>query len=216
MLEINKADFVNALKSLATMMPKKDVRYYLNGMYFEFNSDHLNMVTTNGHGLIVARLDLFMPEELIGKSLTVSVDAMETIMRGLKPARKRSNEEAVEAVVISMVGVGSDWTLTDSGVTYQLTELDGRFPDWKRVAYSVTEATEEIGVMTGYLNEVHKAFHHLRGASVNSKGKVEFHSYQTVSMRFSGASGVIHVKPGTLYSVKHLKSVELWLMPARV
>lgn len=205
MLEINKADFVNALKSLATMMPKKDIRYYLNGMYFEFNSDHLNMVTTNGHGLIVARLALFMPEELIGKSLTVSVEAMETIMRGLKPARKRSDEEAVEAVVISMVGVGSDWTLTDSGVTYQLTELDGKFPDWKRVAYSVTEATEEIGVTTMYLNEVHKAFHHLRDVP-----------YQTVSMRFSGASGVIHVKPGTLYSVKHLKSVELWLMPARV
>jgi DNA polymerase-3 subunit beta len=117
----------SVLKAALTHAAKDDVRYYLEGVFFDMTSGHV--VATDGHRMFVARLaaDTWRP----GASFIV-------------PA-------AIIKVAVSSAGRKQDMirvaaTVTDSGGSVMLDKIggeliDGRFPDWRRVVPAHTDGT---------------------------------------------------------------------------
>lgn len=113
---------------------QKDVRYYLNGVYIEPETGVL--VTTDGHVLLAHRTDASVPDvapfvipgDLLAnvvKSRCASVRI--SIGGGCGDPDKRDRSIALEC------GIGSGDDFVPTGATFTAKEIDGLFPEWRRV-----------------------------------------------------------------------------------
>lgn len=105
-------------------MAQQDVRYYLNGMLWELNDQHLRVVATDGHRLAMCTL----PEKV---SVSGEGDIQVILPRKgvLELARLLMDDEADIAIVIGsnhIRAMTEDFTFTSKLV-------DGKFPDYQRV-----------------------------------------------------------------------------------
>jgi len=105
-------------------MAQQDVRYYLNGMLWELNSEQLRVVATDGHRLAMCTL----PEKV---KVNGEGDTQVILPRKgvLELARLLMDEEAEIAIVIGsnhIRAMTEDFTFTSKLV-------DGKFPDYQRV-----------------------------------------------------------------------------------
>lgn len=118
---------------LAAAIPcasRKDIRYYLNSVYLEVAaSGCLHIVSTDGHKLFIGRIDA--PEwtedvKLSPWNLTIPIDVV--------ISATKSKDKA-----LSLKQVNNEWfSLGDQ----LFKPVDGKFPDWRRVAKLVEgEAT---------------------------------------------------------------------------
>ena len=104
---------VNVLKAMSLLASKKDVRYYLNGVCVESNSQHTRIVATDGHILGVYQttetahddkaFSIIIPNEIIAK-----LDKKDNFLS--------TNEH-------------DNWVI--DGIAF--TPIDGKFPDYQRV-----------------------------------------------------------------------------------
>lgn len=111
------------IKALLTAAPKKDMRYYLNGICVDASKDTVVLVATDGHMML---------------SFPVSADAIEDRINGqfiidrvdldaIKPAKAGKH-------MLPLVIEVDDKGYTISGATKAVNTLvDGKFPDWRRV-----------------------------------------------------------------------------------
>lgn len=103
-------------------MAQQDVRYYLNGMLFEVNSEHLRLVATDGHRLAMTT------ENLTGlaNDMTQSILPRKGVLE-----LSRLLAEGDEEVSISL---GTNHMCV-SAASYKFTSklVDGKFPDYERV-----------------------------------------------------------------------------------
>lgn len=111
------------IKALLTAAPKKDIRYYLNGICVDASKDTVVLVSTDGHMML---------------SFPVSDDAIENRINGqfiidrvdldaIKPAKAGK-------YTLPLVIEVDDKGYTISGATKAVNRLvDGKFPDWRRV-----------------------------------------------------------------------------------
>ncbi len=103
-------------------MALQDVRYYLNGLLFELEPQHLRTVATDGHRLALAELspDLKLEEPT---QVIVPRKGIQEMLRLLE-----DSDESVEVVL----GAGHiQVSLPHLRFTSKL--IDGRFPDYQRV-----------------------------------------------------------------------------------
>ena len=112
-------EFTNLLSFTAPAMAKNDVRFFLNGMLLQIASGKLSAVATNGHVMAVANMtvesdlaiDFIIPAKTIDAVLRLPADGNIVIS---------SNKNQVNFA---------------SGKVNLLTRVvDGKFPDWSRVA----------------------------------------------------------------------------------
>lgn len=100
----------------------KDIRYYLKGVHLEVTaSGHLHIVSTNGHGLFAGKIEkpLWTSEPLPGGfTLTIPTDAIKTAAKS-----------KTKHLALTDLGNGR-YSLGD----VMFTPIDGKFPDWRRVA----------------------------------------------------------------------------------
>lgn len=103
----------NSLKAMALLASKQDIRYYLNGVLVESNSQHTRLVATDGHLLGVLQVSetahddkafsIIIPAEIIAK-----LDKVDNFLS--------TNEHG-------------NWVI--DGINF--TPIDGKFPDYMRV-----------------------------------------------------------------------------------
>jgi len=119
---VGEAALKNIMDKTAFAMANQDVRYYLNGLLFDFNGQLLRCVATDGHRLAVCDLD--KPVEITGdRQLIVPRKGVMELIRML------SGEE--EQVTLA---IGRNHIRLVKGDTVFTSKLiDGRFPDYQAV-----------------------------------------------------------------------------------
>jgi DNA polymerase III subunit beta len=120
-LTVNQADLLRLLQNTHFAMAQQDVRYYLNGMLFEFTPQSLRTVSTDGHRLATDTMPVEIPSEH-RLQVIVSRKGVAELMRLLTPT---------DQSVTLMVGhhyiqvVGENYSFISK-------LIEGRFPDYQR------------------------------------------------------------------------------------
>ena len=110
-----------------------DIRYYLNGLYLETGENGARLVGSDGHQLAVAKLEGSFPtsSNIIRGSLVAAVKAKakgpEKVTLAFNQGSQKYKKGVFEAREI---------TLTFGELTTTAKELDGKFPDYRRVVPS--------------------------------------------------------------------------------
>lgn len=120
--QINQQDLLRLLQRTHFAMAQQDVRYYLNGMLFEFTHNKLRTVATDGHRLATDTLCADIPGEQQIQVIVPRKGVLE-LMRLLTP----SEQPVTIAVGSSYIqAIGDHYTFVSKLV-------EGRFPDYQRV-----------------------------------------------------------------------------------
>ena len=116
-------------KSLKKMMDKtsfamanQDVRYYLNGLLFDFGSQRLRAIATDGHRLAICDLE---------NSIDVMTDRQLIVPRkGVMELTRMLSDDSDEVTL----AIGRNHVrLVKGDTTFTSKLIDGRFPDYKAV-----------------------------------------------------------------------------------
>jgi DNA polymerase-3 subunit beta len=141
---------LEVVRVLLPLAAKNDVRFYLNGIYVDFQRDKTVYVATNSHAL-------GMYTEAVENEHTFSVIIPADVVKQLKPKRGTAkwgdltfNPEANTARIINP-GAGQD---------FGFTPLDGKYPDYTKVIPAETsgEAAQFDVDLLSLFAQVNKAF----------------------------------------------------------
>ena len=151
----------NALKAVSRFQAVKDIRYYLNGTFIEWNAMQTRMVATDGHTLIVHRSDA--RDENQGEGSVIIPDTMVKTMLSWKPENKWAKDQPI-VCVIDNGEIRAQW---GNNVAIR-KPIDGTFPDYRRVIPQtctglasffdpdylarVKRASEDLGSDKGYFS----------------------------------------------------------------
>lgn len=108
----------NELKALLITSSKKDIRAYLNGIYFESTDRGIVAVSTDGHRLLA--LQVLNDEGRQDLSVIIPREAIEKAVK-------------TKAVSVIVTLDADRFTLDDGTQSIGGLVCDGRFPDWRRV-----------------------------------------------------------------------------------
>ena len=121
----------------------EDVRYYLNGIYLETGSLGARLVATDGHQLAVAKIDGDYPKSSLILPNTL-VAAVKSKSKGLMAVTLEFTEGPLQYLKkgnVEGVFVPRDITLTFGEISTTAKELDGKFPDYRRVVPEKVDST---------------------------------------------------------------------------
>lgn len=154
---------LSLINSTSFSMANQDVRYYLNGMLFEFTGDHLMCVATDGHRLAISKS---------------TIEASERESRQVILPRKSVLE------LCKLLGGNegdSHCSLSDNHICFTIDDMvittkliDGRFPDYRRV------------LPRNQASKVRVSREDLKGACVRASILAN-EKYRGVSFTFEGA-----------------------------
>ncbi len=101
----------------------EDVRYYLNGLYFEIKSNSITAVATDGHRLALYRStqEIPLPQQQIAPIIP-----RKTVLELLKIIKDSGSELKIDFAENTIVFSSENLNLTSK-------LIDGRFPDYERV-----------------------------------------------------------------------------------
>ncbi len=115
-------DLLHLLQHTYFAMAQQDVRYYLNGMLFEFTHNNLRTVATDGHRLAANAIAVPIHEDHRIQVIVPRKGVLE-LMRLLNS----SNQEVTLAIGTTYIqAVGENYTFLSK-------LIEGRFPDYQRV-----------------------------------------------------------------------------------
>lgn len=121
-IKIAQKDLRYVIDKTQFAMAQQDVRYYLNGLLFDFSGAKLRAVATDGHRLALSEVDL--SEGLTeNQQLIVPRKGVQELMRVLED----TDEEALLEIS------GNHLRIQANGVRFTTKLIDGRFPDYRRV-----------------------------------------------------------------------------------
>ncbi|MEJ8568712.1 DNA polymerase III subunit beta [Elongatibacter sediminis] len=127
-VELEEKALKRLLDKTSFAMANQDVRYYLNGLLFEFKDGQLRTVATDGHRLAVCDLD--------GK-VEVSQDRQMIVPRKGVLELARMLTDTSDPVSL---GLGKNHVrLVKAGLVLTSKLIDGRFPDYQAVVPVGTE-----------------------------------------------------------------------------
>lgn len=206
MLKLNRKDFINALRAVIVTAAKRDVRYYLHSVLIEVRPEKVVLVSTDGHRLTFATLTLNTGIEDAAVDLLLHREDAERLIKTVSVNRKSTTEEITIGWYKNEVHIGAD------GTQMVVTQLDGKFPEWRRIIQSTLNldparaGIQEYGIDTKYMADAQKAFKHLY-ASSKSTG---------VLMEFQAASDLVLLTPDKIASCGQLTEVKMGIMPMRL
>ncbi|HBR1902065.1 hypothetical protein [Klebsiella pneumoniae] len=131
MITVNRAEYLSAL----TCAGVKDVRYYLNGLFFDPEGF---IVGTDGHRLFCGKA---VTE---GESVIINVKA--------KPPTK-FNHVVIDTSKRSATFIDGK---AQEVLISPIEIIDGRYPDWRRVSHFKPGKVEAIGLHLPYLADAAK------------------------------------------------------------
>ncbi len=119
-LELSQNLTKDLIDSTAFAMAQQDVRYYLNGIYFEILAGRLRLVATDGHRLALATA----PDEVDAADLGVIIPRKGV----LELARLLGGDDVLR------LSVGGTFLRAENQqFTFTSKLVDGKFPDYERV-----------------------------------------------------------------------------------
>lgn len=128
--------FCTALKFVAAAASVNDVRYYLNGVRFEFIDDTLTLIGTDGNRLHVAKLQL---EHGIPGPDVAAIVRNASVKQILTTVGKDKNSVMLDAAR----GEGekpAKVTVTAGGIVLTPEVEPGNYPEWRRIVPAARES----------------------------------------------------------------------------
>ena len=116
----------------------EDVRYYLNGLYLETGTNGARLVGCDGHQLAVAKLEGEYQESsiILPNSLVAAVKSKAKAPQAVTLEFTEGHQQYVKKGNVEGIFVPRDITLTFGELTTTAKELDGKFPEYRRVVPS--------------------------------------------------------------------------------
>ena len=121
----------------------EDVRYYLNGLYLETGANGARLVGCDGHQLAVAKIEGWFPESsiILPGSLVAAVKQKPKALLNVVLEFEEGHQQFEDQENAKGVFVPRDITLTVGEISTTAKELDGRFPDYRRVVPKEVDGT---------------------------------------------------------------------------
>lgn len=140
------------IRTIAMFKAKEDVRYYLKGCLLETGPKGAYLVGTDGSALAAARVS---EESLPERQVIIPADTIDQLAK-----LKKVVGVSVEIDGYDGACNGQQRTITfntHEGQTFMCKELDGRYPEWRRVIMRVDVPNHETVFDPEYLARVQKA-----------------------------------------------------------
>ena len=141
-ITLRQAQLRRLIERTGFAMAQQDVRFYLNGMYWELRDGRLRAVATDGHRLAVCTL----PEALGGME---DVSVIVPRKGVLELARLMQNDDEEVVIILGSNHVRA----TTADFTFTSKLVDGKFPDYERVLPRAADKT-----VVGSRSELRQAF----------------------------------------------------------
>ena len=175
----------DALRFVSHASAEKDVRYYLNGVAFEFarykaesdtpGADHKNtlyLIATDGSRIARATLTLEAGDlpglDRDAEAFIIDNEAVKAILAVKKP----SDKQPVDLTFTTAKGSTGRFLSMDAGATMIRCSLqDGKFPDWRRVfpkRHDIDNGTQNtVYIDSGFIGDACVAINRLHKDSGN-------------------------------------------------
>ena len=170
-MSVSQRDLKELIERTHFAMANQDVRYYLNGLLLEFRGERLRAVSTDGHRLAQAEVEL--------QQTSSSEEVHQCIVprKGVQELQRliQTSDDAV-SIVIGKTSLRA----SIGSVTFTSRLIEGRFPDYNRVIPRIEQCDKEADVDRELVRRS------LQRASILSNEK-----YRTVRLSFSPST--LHV-----------------------
>jgi len=118
------------LKALLLLAPKSDIRYYLCGVFVEYNQTTTRLVVTDGHKLGI--LNHPSEDNQGAGSLIIPREVIENLP-------KAGKTDAI--LVFTKDEKAGYWKLDNYGTQTIFSQIEGTYPDYRRVCQFTTDGT---------------------------------------------------------------------------
>lgn len=195
----------SALAAMVHLAADNDIRYYLNGVFVEFNDSLTRLVATQGHSLGVYQIPALKVSDLPNSGRGSLIIPRELIERLPKNAKHDS------LLTFNQSGDQNSlhWQVIVNGAEHEainFSAIDGKYPEWRRVVNGLAEhgtTGEAAKYSLNMLNAIEKTAR----ALCRKRGKADF---QTFDLYQNGLNAALVTIP----SLEH-GEFEGLLMPMR-
>jgi DNA polymerase-3 subunit beta len=153
----------STLDGLLLIAGKKDIRYYLNGVYIEFNDQISRAVGCDGHKLGIYQAAA--PDNRGDGSIIIPRDVIENLPK------------KCGILTFSQVSE-THWSIDTGLATIKFAPCDAKYPDFRRVVHPI-QAAGTSGVAAGfnlnYLNDFEKCGNILAGSKLRVGNRLRLH-----------------------------------------
>jgi len=156
----------STLDAMLLIAAKNDIRYYLNGVYLEWDHERTRAVGCDGHKLAV-HYQFFQDNQGAG-SIIIPRDVIERLP-------KRPKNDAIVSITCTGLEDSKRWAIVAGGVTINFTPYDDKYPDWRRVTHGIKTSGEAAGFNLDYLMSFEKAGTILGGGKLRVGSRVRVH-----------------------------------------
>ena len=165
----------STLDAMLLIAGKKDIRYYLNGVYIEWNNVLTRAVGCDGCKLAV--MNETRDDNQGAGSIIIPRDVIERLP-------KRPKNDAIVSITCTGVDDSKRWAIVAGGVSINFTPCEDRYPDWRRVTHGIKTSGEAAGFNLDYLMSFEKAGVILGGGKLRAGGS-------RVRVHHNGSQGAI-------------------------
>lgn len=114
-----------------------ETRMHLNSALFEWDADHVRMVTTDGHRL--SKSEVVLPDKEANATMLIPLKGVSELKRLCDEARGESSDDDSGARQLEMVQSGPNAFFDLAGFQFSVKLVDGQFPPYEQV---IPEASE--------------------------------------------------------------------------
>lgn len=153
----------STLDAMLQLAGKKDIRYYLNGVYIEFDATTTRAVGCDGHKLGIYQAAA--PDNRGNGSIIIPRDVIENLP---KKAGILTFSQVTE----------THWAIDTGAATIKFVPCDAKYPDFRRVVHPIQTAGTS-GVAAGfnleYFNQFEKCGNLLAGTKLRVGNRLRLH-----------------------------------------
>ena len=114
-----------------------ETRMHLNSALFEWDADHVRMVTTDGHRL--SKSEVVLSDKEASATMLIPLKGVAELKRLCDEARNESSEDEGEAHQLKMVQSGPNAFFDLAGYQFSVKLVDGQFPPYEQVIPETSE-----------------------------------------------------------------------------
>ena len=153
----------STLDAMLLLAGKKDIRYYLNGLNIEWNSEITRVIACDGHKLGI--FQAAAPDNRGAGSITIPRDAIESLPK------------KCSVLTFSQI-TETHWAIDTGTAIIKFVPCDSKYPDFRRVVHPIQTAGTS-GVAAGfnleYLNQFEKCGNLLAGSKLRVGNRLRLH-----------------------------------------
>jgi DNA polymerase-3 subunit beta len=161
----------STLEAMLTLAGKKDIRYYLNGLYIEYSPEITRVVACDGHKLGIYQAAA--PDNTGCGSIIIPRDVIENLPKGNKTF----------ILGFTKLETSSQWQITTGAASINFAPCEGTYPDFRRVVNKTGTTGEAAGFNLDYLNAFEKCGSLLAGSKIKTGCRIRIH--------YNGTSGAM-------------------------